>query len=92
MEDYAYEKFLVCDYVRVRRALSANAISSESNGSIDKFFFDDSSSATIPAQEKHRSNMLTVRYRGRRYPLYVGKLERYLSKINLGGNISSRRY
>jgi hypothetical protein len=81
MEDYRYVKFLICDYVRVRRALSRKSASSQSESGIDKFFFDDLSSATIPSNKK-RTMMLTVRYAGKQYPCYVGSLERYLKKVN----------
>ena len=82
MEDFAYAKFMICNYVSVRNALSKKAVSSESNAGLERFFFDDLSSVTIPPKEKPRA-IMTVRYTGRHYPRYVGSLEKYLRKVNL---------
>ena len=81
MDDFTYAKFIICDYAGVRKVLSKQAASSSSDSGIERFLFDDSSSATIPSERK-RSMMMTVPYSGRHYPHYVGSLDRCLKRVS----------
>lgn len=84
MNDFSYVKFMIYKgyYSRVRRVLGSKSSSSVAENGLERFLFDDESSVLMQPVERPKMNTITVRYKGRCYPTYIGYLSKHLGKMH----------